>query len=254
MHPVIALWSHPRSMSTATERVMRERGDLTCFHEPFMYDYYVHRAVRVMPHFEVDPALPQSYEAIRDMLLAAAEDGPVFLKDMSYYVLPRILDDELLAPRLVNSFLIRDPVKSILSYHKLDPELTSEEVGLEAQWRHFQALKAGGENPVVLEAEAVQRDTRGAMNAYWARIGLPPADHAFDWNGDKAPEAWQQVAGWHGDVASSRGIRPPDPDEDEKQRAAFEAAAASAPRLRDLLAHHRPFYEKLKAEAAGMSS
>ena len=250
MHRLIALWSHPRSMSTATERVMRERGDLTCFHEPFMYDYYVHRAVRVMPHFEVDPALPQSFEAIRDRLLQAAEAGPVFLKDMSYYVMPRILDDPLLAPRLVNSFLIRDPMKAILSYHKLDPELTLEEVGLEAQWRHFAALRAqGGAAPVVLEAEAVQRDTRGVMRAYWARIGLAPADQAFQWNGDSLPGDWQQVAGWHGDVATSRGIRPPDPEEDARQRAAFRAAAEATPRLQALLDHHRPFYEKLKAEA-----
>ncbi|MEZ5772185.1 MAG: hypothetical protein R3D61_11380 [Defluviimonas denitrificans] len=45
-HPIIAMWSHPRSMSTAIERIMRERGDLDCLHEPFMYDYYVHRQVR----------------------------------------------------------------------------------------------------------------------------------------------------------------------------------------------------------------
>ncbi|MEM7221584.1 MAG: hypothetical protein AAF495_01305 [Pseudomonadota bacterium] len=246
MHPVIALWSHPRSMSTATERVMRARGDLTCFHEPFMYDYYVHRAVRPMPHFEIDPALPQSYEAIRDSLLGAAEEGPVFFKDMSYYVMPRILDDPALAPRLTNSFLIRNPLRSILSYHKLDPELTSEEVGLEAQWRHYEALAACGAALVVIEAEAVQADTAGAMNAYWEKIGLPAAPHAFNWNGDTPPEEWQQVAGWHGDVASSSGIRPPDPEEDAKQEATFDAAAAEAPRLRELLAHHRPFYEKLK--------
>ncbi len=78
MHPIIALWSHPRSMSTATERLMRERGDLTCFHEPYMYYYYVERAVRVMPLFDVDPEKPKSYEAIRDMLLEAGEARPVW--------------------------------------------------------------------------------------------------------------------------------------------------------------------------------
>ena len=45
-HPIIALWSHPRSMSTAFERIMRARGDLDCLHEPFMYDYYINRAPR----------------------------------------------------------------------------------------------------------------------------------------------------------------------------------------------------------------
>ena len=54
-YPLIALWSHPRSMSTATERIMRERGDCQCFHEPFMYYYYVHCGERQFPHFDVDP-------------------------------------------------------------------------------------------------------------------------------------------------------------------------------------------------------
>ena len=79
MNKIIALWSHPRSMSTAMERVMRERGDLWCAHEPFMYDYYVNRQVARMPHFDVQPDHPVTYEAIRDMLLAEAEKGPVFL-------------------------------------------------------------------------------------------------------------------------------------------------------------------------------
>ena len=35
------LWSHPRSVSSAMERIMLERGDLTNFHEPFIYLYYV---------------------------------------------------------------------------------------------------------------------------------------------------------------------------------------------------------------------
>ena len=58
-HPIIALWSHPRSMSTAFERIMRSRGDLDCLHEPFMYDYYVHRAKRVMPHFDAEAEHPR---------------------------------------------------------------------------------------------------------------------------------------------------------------------------------------------------
>ena len=249
MHPIIALWCHPRSMSTAIERIMRERGDLQCFHEPFMYDYYIHRAVRAMPHFEIDPDAPQSYEAIRDRLIETAEHGPVFLKDMSYYVVPRILDDQRLAGHLVNSFLIRNPLKSILSYFKLDPELSLEEIGLEAQWRHFEGLRSRSETPVVLEAEAVQRDAQGVITRYWQTIGLAPADHAFDWNGNSLPGDWAQVSGWHGEVSASRGIRAADPADLARHAAEFKAAATAAPRLQALLDHHQPFYEKLKAQA-----
>ena len=247
MHPIIALWAHPRSMSTAIERVMRERGDLACFHEPFLYDYYVARKVRDFPHFEVDPGRPVTYDDARAELLAAAERGPVFFKDMSYYASARLFEDLDFADHLTHAFLIRDPRKSLVSYHKLDPDLTLEEIGLEAQWRHFEwARDRYGMAPFVIQAEAVQADTRGAMGAFWQAVGLPYIEDAFSWDKQKPPEDWQGVTGWHGDAMTSGGIRKAD---DEDAHAAFEAAAESAPKLRDLLAHHLPFYEKLKAAA-----
>jgi len=252
MHPIIALWSHPRSMSTALERLMRERGDLACFHEPFMYDYYVGRRVRVMPHFEVDPEKPRTYEAIRDMLLEAGEAGPVFFKDMSYYVVPRLFEDQDFAERLTHTFLIRDPAKSILSYYKLDPDLTLEEIGLEAIWTHIEWVRERtGEVPAILHAEAVQADTPGTLTAYWRGIGLPPAPHALSWGATDAPEDWQEVSGWHGDVLSSGGIQPMSEDEARAQRAEFDRAAEQAPKLRCFLEHHRPFYDKARALAIG---
>jgi hypothetical protein len=252
MHPIIALWSQPRSMSTAMERVMRERGDLTCFHEPFMYYYYVERRVRVMPHFDVDPDKPRTYEAIRDMLLEAGESGPVFFKDMSYYVQPRLFEDRAFAERLTHTFLIRDPVKSILSYYKLDPDLTLEEVGLEAIWTHIEWVRERfGETPAILHAEAVQADTAGIMNAYWRKIGLPPTPHALSWAAKDVPEDWQEVSGWHGDVTSKGGIVALTEEEERELMAEFEAAAEAAPKLRDYLDHHRPFYDKARALAIG---
>ncbi len=249
MHPIIALWSHPRSMSTAMERMMRERGDLWCAHEPFMYDYYVGRGVRRMPAFEVQPDHPVDYADIRDMLLARAAAGPVFFKDMAYYVVPRILDDPAFLGRLTHAFLIRDPVAAILSYHKLDPQVTCEEIGLEAEWQLYQAVGALGRTPPVIEAEAVRADPRGTMRAFWAAVGLEWCGAAFDWQ--EVPQDWAQVAGWHGSVAASDGIRPADPDEARRKRALFADRVNAAPHLRAYLAHHAPFYERLRAVAAG---
>ncbi|MEO1194040.1 MAG: hypothetical protein AAFY02_19945 [Pseudomonadota bacterium] len=248
MHPIYALWSHPRSMSTAMERVMRERGDLTCFHEPFMYDYYIHRQVRIMPHFDAEEGRPVSYEAVRETLLKAAEQGPVFMKDMSYYVFPRILEDRALSERLVNHFLIRDPIASIPSYFKLDPKVSLEEIGLEAQARHYQALRAAGDRPLVVQAEDIRADTAKVVGALWQAIGLPPAPQAFDWHGEK-PADWQQVEGWHGAVSASSGIRPLTDAELQAQKEIFARLAAEQPRVQALMDHHRPFYEQLKAEA-----
>ncbi|WP_164660193.1 hypothetical protein [Tropicibacter sp. Alg240-R139] len=248
MHKIIALWSHPRSMSTAMERVMRERGDLDCAHEPFMYDYYVNRSVREMPHFDVQDDHPQTYEAIRDMLLARAEDQPVFFKDMSYYVMPHILEDAAFRDRLVNCFLIRNPMASIKSYFKLDPNVSNDEIGIEQQWRHYQALADTGQTPVVIEAEAVRRDDRGTLLAMWDRIGLPFVESAFDWQNER-PADWAQVDGWHADAGTSKSIRPLTLKDLTRQEEAFFAAAEVEPKMLAYLEYHMPYYLRLKAAA-----
>lgn len=249
-HPIIALWSHPRSMSTAFERIMRQRGDLDCLHEPFMYDYYINRSTRQMPHFDARDEHPKSYEAIRDMILARAEKGPVFFKDMSYYVMPHMLADAAFFSRVTHGFLVRDPRASILSYAKLDPDMLCEEIGLEAQWHHAEAVMAGtGQAPAVVRSEAVQADPAGQMSRYWRAVGLAPRPQALHWN-DPVPADWQQVQGWHGEVMSSSTIRPITPEQQARTEDEFAKLSAAQPKFRDYLAHHLPFYLRLLALAS----
>ncbi len=248
MHKIIALWSHPRSTSTAIERIHRERGDLDCAHEPFMYDYYVHRNVSNMPHFDVDPSHPRSYADIRDSLLHRAEVGPVFFKDMSYYVMPHILGDETFCECVTHAFLIRDPRAAILSYSKLDLDVTREEIGLEAQWLHFDGLRAEGHNPIVLRSEDIRRAPEQVIGAFWQAIDLPYAPQAFDWSRE-VPDDWEQVGAWHGKVSKATGIKPVSDAEIAKQEQGFETLCAEHPRFRLELAHHQGFYDKLAAFA-----
>jgi hypothetical protein len=199
-----------------------------------------------MPHFEADPGHPVAYPDIRDMLLERAEKRPVFFKDMSYYVMPHILDDAEFCERLTHCFLIRDPMASILSFHKLDPDLTSDEIGVKAQWQMFQALESRlGMPPVVIEAEAVQADTTGAIRNWWQALDLPFVPGAFDWSGSDRPGDWKHVGGWHKDVSGSGGIRP-EGDQTAKREAQFAELVTQHPRLGDYLAEHRPCYERLR--------
>jgi hypothetical protein len=249
MNPIIALWSHPRSMSTALERVMRERGDLDCAHEPFMYYFYIERQVRKMPHFEMEKDHPTRYEDLRDMLLERAEQQPVFFKDMSFQVMPRIIEDHDFCRRLTNCFLIRNPVASIASYYKLDPEVTSLEIGLEAQWNHFEALQQLLDTPpVIVQAEDIRADTRGVIGALWEKTGLDYRDEAFSW-GDEIPNDWKQVDGWHGSVSTSQSIRALTPEEIDAQNEKFDKSAQENPQLIDYLHHHMPFYNRLQEQA-----
>jgi hypothetical protein len=249
-HSIIALWSHPRSMSTAIERIMRARGDCICLHEPFLHYYYIHRGVRQIPNFSPDASRPTAFDAIAAAIEDAADRRPVFFKDMSYYVWPSIQDHAGFSARLINVFLIRDPRRSIISYHRLDPAVTLEEIGLEGQWRHFEWIReCTGEATIVLEAEAIQANPTTVMKALWQHVGLPYLDRAFNWKDDPLPADWAEVAGWHQEVSSSKTILPKPMESDEELKARFQAVANDSPHLHAYLAHHMPFYERLKQAA-----
>ena len=248
-HPIIALWSHPRSMSTAFERIMRSRGDLDCLHEPFMYDYYVHRARKVMPHFEAEAEHPVSYDEIRATILAKAKERPVFFKDMSYYVIPHILADEDFLRRITHSFLIRDPMASIVSYAKLDPGVSLDEIGLEAQAKHVAALRQiSGLSPVIVQSEKVQNNPERQMQDYWSAVGLDHRPEALNF-ADDVPKDWQQVSGWHKDVMASKSILPWTDADVAKTRRQFDELVERAPHFAAYYAHHLPFHAALAAQA-----
>lgn len=237
MNDIIFLWAHPRSVSSAMERVMLERGDMTTFHEPFIYVYYVHDAKKELPYFDVDPDHPTSYEDIKHMLLAAAERRTIFVKDMCYYLTEHIMDDVEFIQRIRNTFLIRTPEKSIPSYYKLDEHLSSEEVGLEAEYRYFErVVELTGETPIVVDAEDVQADTEGTMRAYCRALGIEFIPASLHWD-TALPESWQHVAGWHGDLSKTKGIG---------KRAGSPVGVDDDPRLRQYCEHHLPFYLALR--------
>ncbi|MDH3388812.1 MAG: hypothetical protein OEN02_13005 [Gammaproteobacteria bacterium] len=251
MNPVIILWAHPRSMSTAIERVMRERGDFDCLHEPFLHYYYLERSGKGLPLFDSEQGHPISYAATRDLILQRASRSPVFAKDMSYYVMPEILDDADFCHRVRHCFLIRNPMLSIMSYYRLDPDVTRDEIGIEAQWRQYDGLvQMGIDNSLVLEAEAVQADTAAAMRCFWGALGLDYREQALSWDLDSTPADWQYVRGWHRGVVGSSGIRQPVVNL-EQAGARFETLCADTPRLREFLQHHQPYYERLRTHSLG---
>lgn len=224
---------------------MRERSDCRVFHEPFLAYHYLHRQADTMPMLNTELAKPRDYPDIRQMLLDAGRGQPVFFKDMSYFAIDALQRDEAFCRRLCNVFLIRDPRRSIASYYKLDESVSLTEIGLDAQWRHFQYLTQLDLTPLVLEAEAIAANPQREIGTLWAQAGLPYAAAAFSWQSDATPADWQYVRGWHADAIGSSGIRRDDSDADD----VFSQAARRAPHLRDYLAHHLPFYQKLQAAA-----
>ena len=179
---IFALWCHPRSVSTAFERVMRERGDLDVLHEPFMYDYYLNRAPRRFPDFRPDPDHPANYADTRRMILRRAEGGPVFFKDMAYYVLDTLPDDAEFRDAITHAFLVRHPAESILSYARKDPGFASVELGIEAEWRMSGCGTGPKRCPGTGRCRQTGRRCRSGMARFWPQgKSARPSGRATRW-------------------------------------------------------------------------
>ena len=232
----IFMWTHPRSVSSAMERVMLQRGDLKTLHEPFLYLYYVGDARKPLAHFKPDPQHPTDYAGIRDMILS--QRGPLFVKDMCYYISGYFDADARLQQGAVHTYLIRSPEKTVPSYHRLDPKVTRDEIGLDAVYRHFSTVaEATGAPPIVIDAADIIREPAAMVRAYCHALGLPFIAHSLHWDVGALPEAWRHVAGWHRDLAASRGLG-------EVNRR--PAPPGDAPLLREWVDYHLPFYQRLR--------
>lgn len=237
MHTSIALWGHPRSMSTALERYFMERGDFKVFHEAFSYVYFMHEQRTMLPHQNPDPTHPRTYAEIRDMMEAARSTQPVFHKDFPYHVLDHLILDPDYLLNQVNVFLIRDPEESVISHANVHPSVTKDTLGYVELARLFYFVsQLIGETPIVVNAADLAGDPEGTISALCERVGIEPLPEALNWDSGSRRE-WQTWEGWHSDVITSRGLGKPT----RKHRYSYE----DMPHLREYVDHCLPSYEYL---------
>lgn len=222
---------------------MRERGDLDVLHEPFMYHHYLTRSDRLFTDFEPEGGHPTTYNDIRQMILERSRAGPLFFKDMAYYVEADLPQDPDFARAMTHAFLVRDPAESIVSYHRRDPDFTREELGHISQLKLYERLATQGHKPLVLTADQLRAAPEATLKRYWSHIGLAFVAHAFSWQPDM-PKAWQPVAAWHDRAVASGRIEA----SDEQQDSRFALQQLGAP-YTDYDRIHRPAYESLRQVA-----
>jgi hypothetical protein len=232
---VIAMWAHPRAVSTAFLRMMAERGDVTVVHEPL---------VLLTDHGQVElPGTDGGTTTVRttgdllDRLTELGTMGPVFFKDTLEYHYQYLFDHPEAVAGFRHTFIVREPARTIASHHAVKPELACHEVGYEHQYALFElAWKTTGNRPVVISAERLLQDPAPVVEAYCAAVGLPYLPKALTWKPGERAE-WQQNRRWHLDAIASAGFRLP-----EKE---YPVTVENDERLRGYYEHHLPYYERL---------
>ena len=209
MHKILALWAVPRSTSTAFEWMMRQRGDMTCFHEPFGEAWYQGEDPlwpRATAESKRTPGL--TLESALETLKAAARERPVFSKDFPHYI-AHIWDDALLA-LFTHSFLIRDPAKTITSMYDKWPDFHEKEVGFAEQRALFDRIaERDGRSPPVLDSDDLLEDPARMVEAWCAAVGIPFVESALRWEpGARDEVSWWDGGSFHANLRNSDGLKP----------------------------------------------
>jgi len=215
---IVAMWSGPRSISTAMMRAWANRADTRVVDEPF-YAHYLQQTS--FPHPGADEIMDKHECDWRKVLqsLQARQDrsGIFYQKHMAQHMLEHIDRDWLL--QVSNCFLLREPRRVLLSFVKLIPQPTLAQTGYLQQLELFQFLKAAtGVAPPVLHAGDVLRDPEGSLRLLCLRLRLPFDAAMLSWKPGIHNSDGVWAKHWYGNVARSSGFlayredtRPPPP-------------------------------------------
>ena len=127
-YAIAILPSQVCEMPQATfERMMRERGDHLCHHEPFGEAWYFGED-RLCPRPTKEPMRAGlTFASVWEGLKADAARKRVFIKDFPHYIM-HTADEEFLSA-YTHSFLIRTPEKMLPSMYKHWPDFGVAETG-----------------------------------------------------------------------------------------------------------------------------
>lgn len=232
--PLLVLWSAPRCRSTAFLRMMQERGDFEVVHEPLSH-------VVDFGQTEVAGRRVHSETEALEALLARSERRPVFFKDTTDFRYPALLAHERFLRRARHTFIIRDPAAAIASHHRVNPDVTCDEIGFERLHEIFARVVAvTGQSPPVIEADDLVGQPEPAVRAYCRAVGIDYRPEALRWDPGWRDD-WKQASSWHVEASALRGFAPT-PDQGANR-------IAGDRRLMGYLRHHTPFYERLRDHA-----
>lgn len=198
----IAMWSGPRTLSTALMYSFGSRADTVVVDEP-LYGYFLAATGIAHPgRDEIIASMPTNW---RDVL-AQLTSGPLpagtaiyYGKHMTHHLLPEIDRNSLAGLR--HAFLIRDPRRLLASYAKVRRAPTLEDLGLPQQAEIFRAF--GG--PVIDAADLAARP-RPVLEALCDALGISFDPAMLSW--PAGPKPYDGVWGtyWYDRVWASTGF------------------------------------------------
>lgn len=227
----IAMWSTPRTVSTALMRSFGARSDTVVVDEP-LYAHFLAATGRDDPgRSEVLAAGPTDWCRAVDGLLAPVDAAVQYQKHIATHLLPSVGRDWL--RRVTNAYLIREPARVVASYAKVRGTPTLADLGYERQASVFRAY--GGP---VIDAADLLADPPAVLAALCGALGIAYDPAMLSWPAGPRPTDGVWAPYWYSSVLASTGFAP---------ATSPEAPAVVPGHLRHLVEEAEPYYAGLAA-------
>ncbi len=226
----IAMWSGPRTVSTALMRAWENRPDTVVTDEP-LYAFYLDRTGLDHPgRDQVIASQPTDWRVV----LAGLARGPLpggaavgYAKHMTHHLLPEV-DRAALAP-FRHAHLIRDPRELLASYARVRSEPTLADLGLRQQAEIFETF--GG--PVV-DSRDLLTDPEGTLRTLCRALAVPFDGRMLAWPAGPRDSDGVWAPYWYASVLASTGFAP------------YHLPSAALPaRLEPLAEQCQPYFDRL---------
>lgn len=206
----IAMWSGPRNISTAMLRSWGARADTYVTDEPLYAHYLAATGLDHPGRDEILAAQPNDWREVAAWLTGPVPEGRAiwYQKHMTHHMIPEVGRDWLAG--LSHAFLIREPGAVILSYSRVRPDFTSEDVGFPQQAEIFDRVREEtGRVPPVVDALDVLADPERTLRRLCEAVGVPFDPAMLSWEPGPRPTDGVWAPHWYASVERSTGFGPP---------------------------------------------
>ncbi|MEM6302193.1 MAG: HAD family hydrolase [Pseudomonadota bacterium] len=204
----VAMWSGPRNISTAMMRSFENRSDCQVVDEPFYAAYLATTGLEHPGFEEIVASQPTRWQTVAERLTTERPAAVYFQKHMTQHLLEGM--DLSFTRELRNCFLIRDPARIILSYARVRPSFSLEELGIPQQVALFDAeCERLGEAPPVLDAALTLADPERVLRRLCQLLGIEFEAGMLRWPaGPRTTDGvWSPY--WYSRVLESTGFESP---------------------------------------------
>lgn len=228
----IALWSPPRSVSTAFLRIFKERSDFTIFNEAFCDLATIGKYQSV----HLNKELNEQSELIA-LLQQYAKRSHVFFKETCEVPFAHLFKEREFFQDVMHTFLVREPKATINSHYAMNNDVTCEEIGFQNLLQVLEFVREElKQEVIVIDAQDLIESPEHLMRAYCEKVGIAFDMKAMSWQPGDIPE-WQRTKAWHKDVSQSSGIH--------KGQRQYEVNVDNNDKLAEFYQYHLPIYQQI---------